>query len=175
MHVLLWLYPSLYSMKLGDGGKGIPFEDRQAALGLLLELSLQRGSLQHMLDTVLLLLRLSDAASKNRPRFMKSEDDVPRKRPPGQEDYGLMSGDEVTCPLVPFLRRLGGIKVPPSAEIVSETTTAVSCLELYKYVCFYVFEGKRNVIYSLSLSLSASVWEEHYSHQVLFGVFDSPQ
>ena len=112
-------------MKLGDGGKGIPFEDRQAALGLLLELALQRGTLQHMLDSVLLLLRLSDAASKNRPRFVKSEDDVPRKRPPGQDDYGLTSGDEVTCPLVPFLRRLGGIKVPQSAETVSETTTAV--------------------------------------------------
>lgn len=114
-------------MKLGDG-KGIPFEDRQASLGLLLELALQRGTLQHMLDSVLLLLRLSDAASKNRPRFVKSEDDVPRKRPPERDDYGLMSGDEVTCPLVPFLRRLGGIKVPPSAAFASETlSSAVSC------------------------------------------------
>ena len=116
----------LYSMKLGDGGKGIPFEDRQAALGLLLELALQRGTLQHMLDSVLLLLRLSDAASKNRPRFVKSEDDVPRKRPPGQDDYGLTSGDEITCPLVPFLRRLGAIKAPPSVDVVAEVTTAVS-------------------------------------------------
>ena len=113
-------------MKLGDGGKGIPFEDRQAALGLLLELALQRGTLQHMLDSVLLLLRLSDAASKNRPRFVKSEDDVPRKRPPGQDDYGLTSGDEITCPLVPFLRRLGAIKAPPSVDVVAEVTTAVS-------------------------------------------------
>ena len=116
-------------MKLGDGGKGIPFEDRQAALGLLLELALQRGTLQHMLDPVLLLLRLSDTASKNRPRFVKSEDDVPRKRPPGQDDYGLTSGDEITCPLIPFLRRLSGIKAPPSAEVVAETTTAVSYFE----------------------------------------------
>ena len=117
-----------YSMKLGDGGKGIPFEDRQAALGLLLELALQRGTLRHMLDSVLLLLRLSDAASKNRPRFVKSEDDVPRKRPPGQDDYGLTSGDEITCPLVPFLRRLGGIKAPPSVEVIAEVTAAVSCV-----------------------------------------------
>ena len=132
-----------YRMKLGEGGKGIPFEDRQAALGLLLELSLQRGTLQHMLDSVLLLLRLSDAASKNRPRFVKSEDDdVPRKRPPGRDDYGLTSGDEITCPLVPFLRRLGGIKAPPSIEVVAETSTAVSyCamhmhrLSLHLYTC----------------------------------------
>lgn len=118
-------------MKLGDGGKGVPFEDRQAALGLLLELALQRGTLQHVLDAVLLLLRLSDAASKNRPRFVKSEEDVPRKRPPGGgggwDDYGLTSGDEITCPLVPFLRRLGGIKTPPSVEVTAEVTTAVSC------------------------------------------------
>ena len=113
------------SLKLGDG-KGIPFEDRQAALGLLLELALQRGTLQHMLDSVLLLLRLSEAATKNRPRFEKSEDDVPRKRPPERDDYGLTSGEEVMCPLVPFLRRLGGIKAPQSAGVVQETTSAVS-------------------------------------------------
>ena len=119
-------FSPLSSLRLGDG-KGIPFEDRQAALGLLLELALQRGTLQHMLDSVLLLLRLSDAASKNRPRFEKSEDDVPRKRPPERDDYGLTSGDEVTCPLVPFLRRLGGIQTPPTANLVPETTSTVSC------------------------------------------------
>lgn len=140
-------------MKLGDGGKGIPFEDRQVALGLLLELALQRGTLQHMLDSVLLLLRLSEAASKNRPRFVKSEDDddVPRKRPRGdQDDYGLTSGDKITCPLVPFLRRLSGIKAPPTVEVVAETSTAVSrlctwkslpaCIILcymYMYMCMY--------------------------------------
>ena len=115
----------MHSLKLGDG-KGIPFDDRQAALGLLLELALQRGTLQHMLDSVLLLLRLSEAMTKNRPRFEKSEDDVPRKRPPERDDYGLTSGDEVMCSLVPFLRRLGGIKTPQSAEVVQETTLAVS-------------------------------------------------
>ena len=79
-----------------------------------------------MLDSVLLLLRLSDAATKNRPRFEKSEDDVPRKRPPERDDYGLMSGDEITCPLVPFLRRLGAITAPTSAELAQDTSSTVS-------------------------------------------------
>ena len=128
-HIVCYYCVSLLtcSLKLGDD-KGIPFDDRQAALGLLLELALQRGTLQHMLDSVLLLLRLSEAATKNRPRFEKSEDDVPRKRPPERDDYGLTSGDDVMCPLVPFLRRLGGIKAPRSAEVAQEITSAVSCL-----------------------------------------------
>ena len=40
--------------------KGIPLHDRQTALALLLELTLQRGTLQHLLDAVLLLLQLSE-------------------------------------------------------------------------------------------------------------------
>jgi len=42
------------------GGNGAPLTDRQASLSLILELSLQRGRLLHLLRALLLLLRLSD-------------------------------------------------------------------------------------------------------------------
>ena len=52
--------------------KGVPLHDRHMALALLLELALQRGTLQHILDTVLLLLRLSELSCKSN-KVLKSE------------------------------------------------------------------------------------------------------
>ena len=49
------------SMKIKEA-KGIPLHDRQTALALLLELTLQRGTLRYLLDAVLLLLQLSEVA-----------------------------------------------------------------------------------------------------------------
>ena len=73
----------------------IPLEDRQKALLLLLELSLQRGCLQHIIDSILLLLQLADEGSRSN-ELLKAE---PR----------ACVGTEVCYPLVPFLRRMESI------------------------------------------------------------------
>ena len=89
----------------------IPLGDRQVAMSLLLELALQRGTLSHILDAVLLLLRLSDmpsfGADKNR-RLLKAEDEGKAESPSVErEERG-----ERSFPLVPFLRRLSTIPTP---------------------------------------------------------------
>ncbi len=55
-----------------EKGKSIPLEDRQLALALILELALQRGGLQHLLDAVLLLLAMSGMPGKANT-MLKSE------------------------------------------------------------------------------------------------------
>ena len=91
----------------------IPLGDRQIAMSLLLELALQRGTLSHILDALLLLLRLSDtppfATDKNR-RLHKSEEEEEK------EGRGMreLKASEMSFPLVPFLRRLSCICTPPS-------------------------------------------------------------
>ena len=43
----------------------VPVSDQHVALGILLELAVQRGSLQHMLEAILLLLELWDSGQDN--------------------------------------------------------------------------------------------------------------
>ena len=43
----------------------MPVSDQHVALGILLELAVQRGSLQHMLEAILLLLELWDSGQDN--------------------------------------------------------------------------------------------------------------
>ena len=50
-------------LKMGEQ-KNVPLKDRQMALALILELALQRGTLQQILEAVLLLLRLSGSTCR---------------------------------------------------------------------------------------------------------------
>ena len=43
----------------------VPVSDQHVALGILMELGVQRGSLQHMLEVILLLLELWDSGQDN--------------------------------------------------------------------------------------------------------------
>ena len=43
----------------------VPVSDQHVALGILLELAVQRGSLQHVLEVILLLLELWDSGQDN--------------------------------------------------------------------------------------------------------------
>lgn len=43
----------------------VPVSDQHVALGILLELGVQRGTLQHMLEVILLLLELWDSGQDN--------------------------------------------------------------------------------------------------------------
>ena len=89
-------------------------EDRQKALSLLLELALQRGTLDHILDCILLLLYLADKASRSN-ELLKTEHD---KEP-------LFSTEELSYPLVPFLRRISNIP-SSSAHYIPLHTDVVS-------------------------------------------------
>ena len=51
----------VYCKPLGS----VPVSDQHVALGILLELAVQRGSLQHMLEMILLLLELWDSGQDN--------------------------------------------------------------------------------------------------------------
>ncbi|XP_019851476.1 PREDICTED: E3 ubiquitin-protein ligase HERC2-like [Amphimedon queenslandica] len=93
----------------------IPLEDRQKALSLLTELALQRGTLDCILDCILLLLHLSDKASRSN-ELLKTEHD---KEPffPAEE--------ELNYPLVPFLRRISNI--PSSSGLYIPLQTDEAC------------------------------------------------
>ena len=92
--------------------KVIPFADRQLGMNLLLELALQRGTLSHLLDAILLLLRLSNmppfGADKNRRLPKEGRKEACLFGGGGQRE----EGGETSFPLVPFLRRLGGVATP---------------------------------------------------------------
>lgn len=95
-----------------------------------MELSLQRGTLQHVLESVLLLLRLSESCDKNQKLNVKCEEDVKQKKPP---DYDVIGG-EGGFPLVPFLKRLGSIPTPPSPQPGARMADTVCGL----FVCIFV-------------------------------------
>lgn len=86
----------------------IPLGDRQKALSLLLELALQRGTLHHLLDCILLLLHLSDKASRSNELLKTGM------------DKELLPEEELNYPLVPFLRKIANI---PSTCNYSTTKT----------------------------------------------------
>ncbi|XP_033111225.1 E3 ubiquitin-protein ligase HERC2-like [Anneissia japonica] len=79
------------------GNDIIPVYDQHMALALLLELAIQRGTMTHLLDAVLLLLRLWDSG--------------------GQEPDNRSSSRGTTAPLVPLLRRFQGIPNPKNKFI----------------------------------------------------------
>lgn len=103
----------------------IPMEDRQKALLLLLELSLQRGCLQHILDCILLLLQLADEGS--------------RSNEPLKANPAASVGGGVSYPVVPFLRRLGSIMKPnASSDMKKKRTVGVVSRELPQLIhCAY--------------------------------------
>lgn len=95
-----------------DEEKSVPISDRQRALSLLLELAMQRGTLQHILDAIILLLQLADKASKSNDHLKKPNGDVPVQ---GKQE-------EACCPLVPFLRRIASVATP---QLLSKSPIAV--------------------------------------------------
>ena len=110
--------------------KLIPLGDRQVAMSLLLELSLQRGTLSHILDAILLLLRLSHLPADKNRRVPKSEGEEKAESLSGGEDQEV---NEKNFPLVPFLRRISTVPTPPtpylSLKAPQEVSVAVSCLQ----------------------------------------------
>ena len=74
----------------------VPVPDQQSALALLLELAVQRGTLRHILSTLLLLLNLWNGGHHDRDNRLSA---------------GLTA-----APLIPLLRRLHDIT--PSKKIV---------------------------------------------------------
>jgi len=124
--------------------KNIPLEDRQTALALLLELALQRGTLQHILGAVLLLLQLSGSICRYRCNKMqlKSEEEETKKKlpeytksPPPKSEYNPPSNEnDRGYPLVPFLRRLGDIPTPQSPYTGFQKSDTVSCA-MVQIVC----------------------------------------
>ncbi|XP_049844846.1 E3 ubiquitin-protein ligase HERC2 [Schistocerca gregaria] len=89
----------LGDMNRGRGWDVVPLADRHTALGLLLELAIQRGTLSYMLDAILLLLHLWEKG--------KYQDD----------NRAVSSG--TSAPLVPLLRRFESIPSKPTSKAVS--------------------------------------------------------
>ena len=101
----------------------VPLGDRHIAMSLLFELALQRGTLSHILDAILLLLHLSSmpaAGTDKNQKLSKSQDEAKGEEFVMSGGGGARGrraeekGSEVGFPLVPFLRRLSTIPTPPS-------------------------------------------------------------
>lgn len=130
------MYTSFDRLKI-EVEKGIPLEDRQAALTLLLELAIQRGTLRHILDVVLLLLKLSGIPDNLRNR--NTDERVKEKLPVEFQASRAIVATETSYPLLPFLRRLGGVPTPScpmsmersgEALALSPTRSYLECLTL---------------------------------------------
>lgn len=108
----------------------IPLNDRQLALSLLMELVLQRGTLEHMLDIVLLLLRLT-----TNTKMEAGHKDTPE----GKEEGSIPSNeDERVASLVPFLRKLMAVPTPTSPFLGFSEPSTVShydAIELIQSSC----------------------------------------
>lgn len=103
----------------------VPLHDRQLALSLLMELALQRGTLEHMLDVVLLLLRLT-ANTKMEARH----------KPEGKEERSIPSNeDERVAFVVPFLRKLMAIPTPNSPFLGFSAPSTVSHYAMNELMC----------------------------------------
>ena len=110
-----------FELRFGSEEKTVPLGDCEKALSLLLELALQRGTLQHILDAILLLLQLADKASKSN-ELVKGEEcrsSVPLSVDPKED---------ASYPLAPFLRRMGQIPVPQLPNVEPSRSDAVSGL-----------------------------------------------
>lgn len=84
----------------------VPVHDQQVALALILELAVQRGSLNHLLSAVLLLLHL----------WSSSRHDCDNR----------FTTNLISAPLVPLLRRFSDIQPPKTRrhETKSEDVSA---------------------------------------------------
>ena len=132
------LCASIYSSYLME--KVVPLKDRQAAMCLLLELTLQRGTLSHILEGLLLLLRLSyliPSTDKNR-RACKVDKEGVKGDPQGMEQS---ADEEELFPLVLFLRRLASIPISvpnnPHLKAGQETQVGVALLWSAIVRCHY--------------------------------------
>ncbi|XP_011141461.1 E3 ubiquitin-protein ligase HERC2 [Harpegnathos saltator] len=97
----------------GRSWRPVPLSDQHTALCLLLELVAQRATLSSLLDSVVLLLHLSNKH--------KNQDN--RVTPPGS-----------TAPLVPLLRRLNMIPATKSRRHLDGNVTPGPCEVLLKYL-----------------------------------------
>ena len=129
---------SYLRLKMGEQ-KNVPLKDRQMALALILELALQRGTLQQILEAVLLLLRLSGSTCRyyhSNQMQLKCEGEETLKKPPeygkGPPECGNLppSNEDQRCyPLIPFLRRIGDIPTPETPYLGFQRVDTVSaCL-----------------------------------------------
>ena len=129
---------SCLRLKMGEQ-KNVPLKDRQMALALILELALQRGTLQQILEAVLLLLRLSGSTCRyyhSNQMQLKCEGEETLKKPPeygkGPQECGNLppSNEDQRCyPLIPFLRRIGDIPTPETPYVGFQRVDTVSaCL-----------------------------------------------
>ena len=91
----------------------VPLDDRQVAISVLLELTLQRATLSHILEAVLLLLQLSDLApsAPDKNRRAHKLDEKPTKG--RSQEFDEQESDHLTVyPLASYLRRLAAIPTP---------------------------------------------------------------
>ena len=133
-------------LKMGEQ-KNVPLKDRQMALALILELALQRGTLQQILEAVLLLLRLSGSTCRyyhSNQVQLKCKGEETLKKPPeyakGPPECGNLppSNEDQRCyPLIPFLRRLGDIATPETPYMGFQRADAVSAC-LFVLLCLTV-------------------------------------
>ncbi|XP_073987726.1 E3 ubiquitin-protein ligase HERC2 isoform X1 [Rhodnius prolixus] len=93
----------------------VPLKDQHYALCLLLELAIQRATLSHILDAVLLLLLIYNKRNSNRDNRIENVIDNP--------------------PLVPLLRRLANIETVKSPN-VSDVWNDSSALKVSATECF---------------------------------------
>lgn len=97
----------------------IPVQDQQTALSLLLELSIQRGSLSHILSSVLLLLNLWNNS---------------------RHEFDNRVSSSLHCaPLIPFLKRFQNIQMSKSRLYDVPKWEEVSCDILVIGVIFCSF------------------------------------
>jgi len=92
-----------------DRGAGVPVDDQQLAVALLLELSVQRGRLSDMLSIVRLLLDVSSDVNV----------DVDRDN--------RLSPALTHAPLVPVLRRFHAFVTAAETNDASDVSTQVIC------------------------------------------------
>lgn len=101
-------------------------------MSLLLELSLQRGTLSHILDAILLLLRLSDLPADKNRRVPKSDGEEKAESLSGREDQEV---NEKNFPLVPFLHRISTIPTPPTPYLSLKAPQEVSVPAYIRISC----------------------------------------
>lgn len=126
---LSWWYIKRTPNQSGNPSK-IPVQDQQMALCLLLELSIQRGSLSHILSSVLLLLNLWNNSC--------------------QESDNRMSSGLNSAPLIHMLQRFQAIKGSKS-RVYSEQKKLEE-VDIWLHMIFfslkafqflYIFRGKK--------------------------------
>lgn len=136
---------SVVAGEVGSSGAGakssIPVQDQQTALALILELAVQRGTLSHILNCVLLLLNL----------WNNSRHDFDNR----------ISSNLISAPLIPLLKRFQSIQCAKARVIEAsrwdENNYYVSPTECFlKYLSY-----PENLSLALDLRMSAVVIMSH--------------